>query len=423
MGRATNDGRGGERGGGYAVTLFSSIDAAPPATWDELARGQSLLLQRDFLRAREQGATEAGDDPTASRRYALLSSAGRGVGVACFTLADFAGPAIGPLLADAPTPVGFVARQLSLLQRDVRVRVLVCGDPCTSGEHGFVLSPGVVPELAARALLAAAERAATDLGAEAPAAGLLFKDFGRAGRRIAEPLSGQGFAGLETEPNMVLELDADWLSFTDYLGSLSSKFRVKARRAYAKSSALVLRELGAEELQELQPRLEELHEAVLGRASYRLGGMSMAALPALRRALGGALVAFGCFLDERLVGFATGLVDRGTLEAQHVGFDYSLNRDHSIYPRMLYGYLEVAIARRLAAVNYGRTASEIKSTLGAVPVPTICYVRHRRPAFNRLLAVVARSLRMPAFAQRRPFTVAWYQAHGLGGRGAALAAG
>ena len=237
---------------------------------------------------------------------------------------------------------------------------------------------------------------------------MLIKEYFPGSTTEAARFKQHSFSELATAPNMVLLVDPEWGSFDGYLASLSSRFRVKAKRAYAKSEALQTRDLSEEALRHHHRRIGELYDAVLDRADYRLGKLDPQVLSNLRGALGDDFVLRGYFLGDELVGFMSGFVDGDTLEAHVVGVDYQLNRDHGVYCRMLYDYLQVALERGVSRVNYGRTADEIKSSLGAVPVGMTCYVRHRERTLNKLLPALARYVRLPKAPLREPFKKAWY---------------
>jgi hypothetical protein len=53
---------------------------------------------------------------------------------------------------------------------------------------------------------------------------------------------------------------------------------------------------------------------------------------------------------------------------------------------MLYDMLEFGILRNYPIINYGRTAMEIKSSIGAKPVWFDSYMMHQNTWINRFLA-------------------------------------
>ncbi len=227
------------------VRVVSLVDEVVVADWDGLARAQAqaVFFDRRFLRG-----VEAGVEPGLECHYALFYEGERPVGLGYFQIADFVGQPVGPLLERAPATVAFAARSLKLLEKVFRVRLIVCGNAFTSGQHGFVFLPEVSPDRAVRGLLDAVEHIrqgqTEPAGTSKPAAtAVLFKDFDHdaAMHRIAGRLRDHGFSDLETQPNMVLDIDPSWDGYEDYLQSLASKYRVKANRAFAKSRDLVSR--------------------------------------------------------------------------------------------------------------------------------------------------------------------------------------
>ncbi len=388
----------------YATRLFSSVDEIDAGAWDDVVGGGELFLQRRYLSALEQGGSDLG-----GFRYALFHRDDEPVGVARFHLTDFVGQPVESLLTRRSRLTRFMARRLRVDRGPLSVRLVLCGSPFSTGEHGFSFRREAAPERLVSSLVHAARTVQRQTSASDRASAILFKEFYPTSEPLFESLERCAYSPLPVEPTMLLPIDPAWRSFDDYLASLASKYRVKAKRTYKGSQQLVVRELSAHELVRRRPRLEQLYSAVVERADYRLGKLGVDTLVNLRRELDDELLVQGYYLGDELVGFMTGLADGDTLEAQLVGFDYGLNREHFIYPRMLYDYLRAALARGLRRVNYGRTAGEIKSTVGAVPVPLRCYVRHRGRVRNRFLPHILRSLRVPESPLRRPFKKTWYE--------------
>jgi predicted N-acyltransferase len=244
---------------------------------------------------------------------------------------------------------------------------------------------------------------------EVTTSGVLLKEFHPGTSDLVKRLSEKRFVEFSTEPAMVLPIDTAWASFDDYLASLSSKYRVKAKRAYAKSVDLEMRDLCVDDVRQYRDRLAALYKAVADRAEFKLGGLDTDTLFELCHHMADDFFLRGYFLKQGLVGFAMAFVNGDTLEAGLVGIDYSLNKERAIYQRMLYDYLRYALENRLARVNYGRTAGEIKSTLGAVPVAMSCLLRLERSPLSAVLPLFKGAVRPRTFAMRKPFKKNWYE--------------
>ena len=91
------------------------------------------------------------------------------------------------------------------------------------------------------------------------------------------------------------------------------------------------------------------------------------------------------------------------MDAHFVGINYELNKEHAIYQRMLYDYIEIGIEKKLNRINFGRTASEIKSSVGAVPQDLTMYIRHKKSITNKILKLFLQRIQPTPFQQKFPF--------------------
>ena len=91
------------------------------------------------------------------------------------------------------------------------------------------------------------------------------------------------------------------------------------------------------------------------------------------------------------------------LDAHFIGIDYSNNKSYAIYPRILNDYVRIGIETGSSQINLGRTASEIKSTLGAQPKALTCYCKHKRYLPNQILKPFIKNVQIKSFKQHQPF--------------------
>ena len=111
----------------------------------------------------------------------------------------------------------------------------------------------------------------------------------------------------------------------------------------------------------------------------------------------------GYFLNGQLVGFLSAMQNQNHLDAHFIGIDYSKNKDFAIYPRILNDYVRIGISTKSDQINLGRTASEIKSTLGALPKKLTCYCKHKRYLPNQILKPFIKNVQIKSFKQHQPF--------------------
>jgi len=167
---------------------------------------------------------------------------------------------------------------------------------------------------------------------------------------------------------------------------------------------LAHRQLTATEIEESSARIQELFDNVVDQSEFSLGELKASTFIELKRAIGDKLKFTGYYLNEKLVGFccATILSNR-SVEANYVGLDYEVNRSKALYQRMLYDMVAFAIEKNLIKIHFGRTAEELKSTLGAVPLDMKLYIRHRNKLSNQLLKPIISSINPSEFELRNPF--------------------
>ena len=93
----------------------------------------------------------------------------------------------------------------------------------------------------------------------------------------------------------------------------------------------------------------------------------------------------------------------GSLEAHYIGFDYEMNNRFNLYQNILYSMINEAIIHKQTVVNLGRTAAEIKTTVGAKAENLICYIKPQN-TISKLIQKPFISFLQPAeWIPRNPF--------------------
>ena len=146
-----------------------------------------------------------------------------------------------------------------------------------------------------------------------------------------------------------------------------------------------------------------LYKKVVNNADFNLSHFNLESYKTLKSAFGEKYILKTYELDDKIVGFMSGMINQNSLDAHFVGLDYSLNRQYAIYQRMLYDYIQIAIAKKLKTLNFGRTASEIKSSVGAKPQDLTMYLRHKKGITNKIVKLFLQYIQPSPFRQHFPF--------------------
>ena len=105
---------------------------------------------------------------------------------------------------------------------------------------------------------------------------------------------------------------------------------------------------------------------------------------------------FGYRKDGHWVGFITAIVDDEAVHAMHMGFEPHYAQQSQFYQRSMMDLVRLAMEERKPLLNMGRTATEIKSTMGAVPVENSFVFFSPRPVSSRFAPPVRPPLSQPA---------------------------
>jgi hypothetical protein len=101
--------------------------------------------------------------------------------------------------------------------------------------------------------------------------------------------------------------------------------------------------------------------------------------------LGGDFKVFGYYLDDKLVGFYTLILNNKQLETYFLGYDSEHQYANQLYLNMLYNMAKFGIEHQFSKIVYARTAMAIKSSVGAKPYAMEMYMKHTNGILNAIL--------------------------------------
>ena len=375
--------------------FFSAIDEIPSQIWEVLGCKKNSYFHPNFLKSLEK------NHPKIIFSYiVLVDNQKQPTAFASLKIIDFY---VNSIKKDFPF-LRNIGRKLRVFPDKKPLKLLICGNTFVSGEHGIFIKEeenkkAIIKELAESInhFVNSNKKLKKQIDA------FLLKDYAKESLSITNELKKFNYHAFSVEPNMKLELQENWHTFDDYLDAIKTKFRVKAKKAFALSASLRIEEVTLNNIPQKLPKMTTLYEKVASNAGFNLVDFNLETYKDLKEKLGENYILKTYWLDDEIVGFISGIVNNGSLDAHFVGIDYQLNKSHAIYQRMLYTYVEIAIEKKLKTVNFGRTASEIKSSVGAVPQDLTMYLRHKKTIKNRILKLFLQRVQPTAFQQKFPF--------------------
>ena len=299
-------------------------------------------------------------------------------------------------------------------------QVRVAGSVLGSGEHAYRHHPSLDSAAFRAALLKELQRSILPghpQSQQAPPV-CLIKDFMAGGHALEGPggeLPGPGetlsggrqvhadWIDLEFDPVMTVHVDSEWKQPEDYLAALKTKARTKVKRILECSKDCGFEVWGLAQLVANRDAVHALYHQVYGDVGFRLGKMHPEDWVEQKRTWGDDFRVVAVYHDGVLRGFQCGYLMPDRVEAFYVGFDRSMHRELAMYQRMLVEFISWGIERGAKVVVMGRTALDIKSSVGAVPHRAYCAVWFRNPALHLLARKSAKLVR----PQIPPLKQAW----------------
>lgn len=365
----------------------------------------SEFLRLPFLKVLEK------EHPENMRfHYAIIYKGKKPCAIAYFQVVDFSSESFGSMLQPENPELScmisdyikkHITRHLKRSVDKINMRLLICGNAFVSGEHGFTCSPDVNRSEAFDALADVIYRVSNVEKLRGKIAAVLIKDFYKESREASDELSEFKYHDFLVEPNMILDLE--WDSFEEYLNAMSKKYRNRAKSIIKKGKELERKDFTAKDILANSKRILQLYNNVHLKAKFRMATLSMSYFAEMKTALGDKFNFIAYYHNDQLVGFRSTFLLEKDVEAHFIGLDYTVNKDLELYQNILYDYILEAIAHGAPRLILGRTASEIKSTVGAEAYELTCYIRHRNPLSNRIIRPFIDYLKPTEWIPRNPF--------------------
>jgi len=205
------------------------------------------------------------------------------------------------------------------------------------------------------------------------------------------------------EPFMNLTLQAEWKHFDDYVMAMSSKYRVRTKKVLSNSEGYLSRELKHNEANDWIPQCAQMLGHTLKDITLAISPKLSMMLHTFVRSMKEKFKVWGYYKEEQLCGFISAIESEHGLYAMHLGLTDAAAEDQ-LYQRMMYDVIAYGIEQKDEFVCLGRTATEIKSTMGATPIEN-SYVLYAKGRFLRgLLSLYAhRFHRVKPYQLRNPF--------------------
>ena len=389
----------------FSFAVYDSIAMINSEHWHSIVNFGSEYLQLDYLSVMEKAPP-----PNMRFHYAIIYDALQPVAISYFQVVDFSSESFGNMLEQESEEfkcfiTNYIKKHITnhlLWGADkINMRLLICGNAFVSGEHGFTTVLGLDKTSAFDALADVIYRIARAEKLRGKIAAVLVKDFYTDSIKYSKELEEYKYHDFLVEPSMIV--DIQWKTFEEYLNAMSKKYRHRAKGIVKKGLEVVRKEFTAEDIKATYKEIEKLYNNVHLKAKFRMASLGDNYFVELNNTLKEKFRFTGYYFNNKLIGFRTLFILKHDVEAHFIGLDYEVNKELELYQNILYDYVKDGIENNAKRLFLGRTASEIKSTVGAKAYELKCYIRHRNPLSNRIIKPFIDYLKPSEWIPRSPF--------------------
>lgn len=377
------------------LTFFDSAFLINETHWNSVVNNKNIYLSLSYLKALETSL----NDEMEFRYIIFYDKDSKPVSIASVQLLNFVDK--NSKYNELLCKVGDAVKNKLLDMLDIKV--MVCGNVFACGENGFLFTNDIKPEEAYKNLSQGLYRLRESEKINGQVSIVLLKDFWPKSFTVSDKVKENQFRDFKIDVNMLLDIHPSWQNIDDYLSSMTTKFRTKAKSCFKKSKQIVVKDFSVNDIETYKEKIEVLYDDVIERADFKFGKLNGESFKNFKESLDDQFSLKGYFLNDKLVGFSTAFISNGIVDAGYVGIDYEFNYDYAVYQLMLYDYVALAISNQSTELRLGRTAEEIKSCLGAKPVDMKLYLRHRNTVSNKLIKPIIESISPSEFNIRKPF--------------------
>ena len=279
-------------------------------------------------------------------------------------------------------------------------QLLFIGNNMLSGQNAFAVKEEAnIPEI-----LLTLKQAVSDMNRHSKNHLTSFKDFMPSELTHFDQAAFKKDLKFTSQPNMIFEINPSWAHEDDYVKALTKKYRDQFKRSRHKSLGIEKRMLTLDEIQEHQEVLYDLYLHVAENAPFNTFYLPKNHFYVLKEKLKEAFMLYGYFIDEKLIGFNTLIKNGKSLDTYFLGYDDKIQKEKMLYLNMLYDMIAVGITLKFKNIIFGRTALEIKSSVGAIDTPIFGFMKHSQPIINHFLGQIFNYLEPETIWKKRsPF--------------------
>lgn len=385
----------------YKYLIFDNIELIGKREWKSASGEGSIFKSYEYYLALQHGCAD-----NVMHRYVLVYESDIPIAASYFQVINLGGKSIRHLISDRSVllqnSLAAVVDEKIFGINGKAKSLIVGGNLFATGELCFMSSEKSNIDKACNEFDHILRLVEDSLPENTTVSTVLMKEFSP-GNLFQNKTDYSGFTSFEIDPEMLVTINPAWKTFDNYLDALASKYRLRAKNALTKSSGIVRKNFTATEIEKNKAEIETLLQMVYDKAPVKIASTSVDYFIKLKQHLNDNFQFHAYLYNKKIVAVSSAFFSNHELIAYNIGLNYSLNKSHALYQRLLYDYVNDAIALSATHLNLGRDALEIKSTVGAQPVPYKLFVRFASSFANLMAQPFAQLSQPKKWIQRNPF--------------------
>ena len=279
-------------------------------------------------------------------------------------------------------------------------KLLFIGNNMLSGQNAFAAKDQAsIPEI-----LQTLKKAAFEINQHSKNHLTSFKDFMPSDLPNFDQAVFKKDLKFTSQPNMIFHINPAWAHEDDYVMALTKKYRDQFKRSRNKALGIEKRKLTLDEIEDQQDIIYDLYLHVAENAPFNTFYLPKNHFYVLKEKLKDDFMLYGYFIDGKLIGFNTLIKNGKSLDTYFLGYDEKIQKEKMLYLNMLYDMIACGISLKFENIIFGRTALEIKSSVGATDTPMFGFMQHSQPLINQFLGRIFNYLEPEtAWKRRSPY--------------------
>lgn len=375
----------------YSLQIFDTLSDIDSGLWDSIDPEMPFYQSHAFLKVIEDIHNEI------EFRYALVVKEGQVIAALYSQLLDFSFRNLVNYSEQSTNAVKIAFRKY---MAEKKTKLLNLGNVFFTGDKGIICKKdvSVIPHIPQ-----VFDQINQSFQQKKPSAFLIANIY-LSDEKKCLSFYNSAFHPFVTDPDIFMSIDASWGDFDGYIDALSSKYRVRAKKVLTVSSEITSRNFSMEELRAQKKNLSKLYNNVVNHVAFNMAILNVDFFEQMKAAYSERCSIIGYYKEDELVSFVCLFnVDSDTMHVHYIGLDYDKNKEYKIYNRMLLDFVKIAIENRKKQIHFGRTATEIKTTIGAVPNPLHAYIKMNNGLINASLPYFLKRIKPPEYTVRNPF--------------------